>query len=33
MTIQKKAMLMLSFLKAAGISYKEFSQKTGISLD
>lgn len=33
MTIQNKAMLMLSFLKAAGISYKEFSQKTGISLD
>ena len=33
MTIQNKAMMMLSFLKAAGISYKEFSQKTGISLD
>ena len=33
MTIQNKALLMLSFLKAAGISYKEFSKKTGISLD
>ena len=33
MTIQNKAMMMLSFLKAAGISYKEFSQQTGISLD
>jgi len=33
MTIQNKAMRMLSGLKAAGISYKEFSQKTGISLD
>ena len=33
MTIQHKAMRMLSGLKGAGISYKEFSQKTGISLD
>ena len=33
MTIQNKAMRMLSGLKGAGISYKEFSQKTGISLD
>ena len=33
MTIQNKAMQMLSGLKGAGISYKEFSQKTGISLD
>ena len=32
MTIQSKAMRMLSGLKGAGISYKEFSQKTGISL-
>ena len=33
MTIQNKAMRMLSGLKGAGISYKEFSQRTGISLD
>ena len=33
MTIQDKAMRMLSGLKGAGISYKEFSQKTGISLN
>ena len=33
MTIQNKAMRMLSGLKGAGISYKEFAQKTGISLD
>ena len=33
MTIQNKAMRMLSGLKGAGVSYKEFSQKTGISLD
>lgn len=33
MTIQDKAMRMLSGLKGAGISYKEFSQRTGISLD
>ena len=32
MTIQSKAMKMLGGLKGAGISYKEFSQKTGISL-
>lgn len=33
MTIQNKAMRMLSGLKGAGISYKEFAQKTGINLD
>ena len=33
MTIQNKAMRMLSGLKSAGISYKEFAQRTGISLD
>ena len=33
MTIQNKAMRMLSGLKGAGISYKEFAQRTGISLD
>ena len=33
MTIQNKAMRMLSALKGAGISYKEFAQRTGISLD
>ena len=33
MTIQNKAMRMLSGLKGAGITYKEFAQKTGISLD
>ena len=33
MKIQDKAMRMLAGLKGAGISYKEFAQKTGISLD
>ena len=33
MTIQNKAKRMLSGLKGAGITYKEFAQKTGISLD
>ena len=33
MEIQSKAMRMLRGLKGAGISYKEFSEKTGISLD
>ena len=33
MTIQNKAMRMLSGLKGAGISYKEFALRTGISLD
>lgn len=33
MTIQNKAMRMLNGLKGAGISYKEFAQRTGISLD
>ena len=33
MTIQNKAMRMLSGLKGAGISYKEFAQRTSISLD
>ena len=33
MTIQNKAMRMLSGLKGAGISYKAFAQKTGIRLD
>lgn len=33
MKIQDKAMRMLRGLKGAGISYKEFSEKTGISLD
>ena len=33
MTIQDKAMRMLAGLKGAGISYKEFAQKTGINLD
>ena len=33
MTTQDKAMRMLSGLKGAGISYKAFSEKTGISLD
>lgn len=33
MTIQNKAMRMLSGLKGAGVSYKEFAQRTGISLD
>ena len=31
MEIQSKAMRMLRGLKGAGISYKEFSQKTGIT--
>lgn len=33
MTIQDKAMRMLRGLKGAGISYKEFAERTGISLD
>ena len=33
MNTQDKAMRMLRGLKGAGISYKEFAQKTGISLD
>ena len=33
MDIQDKAMRMLRGLKGAGISYKEFAEKTGISLD
>ena len=33
MEIQDKAMRMLRGLKGAGISYKEFAEKTGISLD
>ena len=33
MTIQNKAMRMLAGLKGTGISYKEFAQRTGISLD
>ena len=33
MTIQSKAMRMLRGLKGAGISSKEFAEKTGISLD
>ena len=33
MTIQNKAMRILAGLKGAGISYKEFAQRTGISLD
>ena len=33
MKIQSKAMRMLRGLKGAGISYKEFAEKTGISLD
>lgn len=33
MNIQDKAMRMLRGLKGAGITYKEFAQKTGISLD
>ena len=33
MKIQDKAMRMLRGLKGAGISYKQFSEKTGISLD
>ena len=33
MKIQDKAMRMLRGLKGAGISFKQFSEKTGISLD
>lgn len=33
MEIQTKVMRMLRGLKAAGISYKKFSETTGISLD
>ena len=33
MDIQDKAMRMLRGLKGAGISYKQFAEKTGISLD
>ena len=33
MNTQDKAMRMLAGLKGAGITYKEFAQKTGISLD
>ena len=33
MEIQSKAMRMLRGLKGAGISYKQFAEKTGISLD
>lgn len=33
MEIQSKAMRMLRGLKGAGISYKEFAEKTGISLE
>ena len=33
MEIQDKAMRMLRGLKGAGISYKQFAEKTGISLD
>ena len=33
MKIQDKAIRMLRGLKGAGVSYKEFAQKTGISLD
>ena len=33
MEIQSKAMRMLRGLKGAGISYKTFAEKTGISLD
>ena len=33
MNVQDKAMRMLRGLKGAGISYKEFAEKTGISLD
>ena len=33
MNTQDKAMRMLAGLKGAGISYKEFAQKTGINLD
>ena len=33
MNTQDKAMRMLRGLKGAGVSYKEFAEKTGISLD
>ena len=33
MNTQDKAMRMLRALKGAGISYKEFAETTGISLD
>ena len=33
MEIQSKAMRMFRGLKGAGISYKKFAEKTGISLD
>ena len=33
MNTQDKAMRMLRGLKGAGISYKEFAEKTGIRLD
>ena len=33
MNTQDKAMRMLRGLKGGGISYKEFAEKTGISLD
>lgn len=33
MNTQEKAMRMLRGLKGAGISYKQFSEETGISLD
>lgn len=33
MKIQDKAMRMLAGLKGAGITYKEFAHRTGISLD
>ena len=33
MNTQDNAMRMLLGLKGAGISYKEFAEKTGISLD
>ena len=33
MEMQSKAMRMLKGLKGAGISYKQFSEKTGISLE
>ena len=33
MNTQDKAMRMLRGLKGAGFSYKEFAEKTGISLD
>ena len=33
MNTQDKAMRMLHGLKGAGISYKQFAERTGISLD